>query len=79
MNTAIAERPRIEPAQAMAIAHDDAAKVYKNLDHFRISIALEADGWHVDYRLHDPYRKGGGPHYVIHPSTGEILQKRYEQ
>ncbi|MCI0379396.1 MAG: hypothetical protein L0215_17435 [Gemmataceae bacterium] len=46
---------------------------------YRIGIVLEADGWHVDYELKNPVMNGGGPHYVIDPSTGAILAKRYEQ
>ena len=42
-------------------------------------IALESDGWHVDYDLTDPLSAGGGPHYVIHPDTGDILARRHEQ
>lgn len=79
MSAAVLDRPRLETKEIIAIAEGDAKRVYRNLDRFRITVALEADGWHVDYNLRDPYVKGGGPHYVIHPSTGEILQKRYEQ
>ncbi|HMC89222.1 MAG TPA: hypothetical protein VKI17_06725 [Gemmataceae bacterium] len=45
----------------------------------RITIARQADGWHIDYELLDPTREGGGPHYVIDARTGQILAKRYEQ
>lgn len=41
-------------------------------------MALEADGWHVDYELKDPAAKGGGPHYVIDSGSGSIVSKRYE-
>ena len=44
-----------------------------------IRIVQEQDGWHVDYELKDPGRKGGGPHYVIDLLTGAILFKRYDQ
>ncbi len=44
-----------------------------------IAIVLEADGWHVDYELKDTHLNGGGPHYLIDPSTGMILAKKYEQ
>jgi len=46
---------------------------------YRISIALEPDGWHIDYELKDPHLNGGGPHYVIDPASGAIVGKRYEQ
>jgi hypothetical protein len=29
--------------------------------------------------LTEPLSAGGGPHYVIDPSTGNILSRRYEQ
>jgi hypothetical protein len=56
--------------QVLAIARTAAERAYRNLAHFRITLALEPDGWHVDYELKDPLRKGGGPHYVIDPETG---------
>ena len=65
--------------QALAIAQADAAKAYRDLSPYRILLALEDDGWHVDYDLTDPLVAGGGPHYVIHPDTGDILARRYEQ
>jgi hypothetical protein len=65
--------------QALAIAQADAAKAYRDLSGYRIQLALESDGWHVDYELKDPRLKGGGPHYLIDPASGMILSKRYEQ
>src|SRR5262249_47484695 len=65
--------------RALAIARTDAEQVYRHLSRYRITLTLEADGWHVDYELKDPYYKGGGPHYVIDPNDGSILSKRYEQ
>jgi len=65
--------------RALAIARVDAEQVYRNLSPYRITLSLEADGWHVDYELKNPFVKGGGPHYVIDPSDGRILSKRYEQ
>jgi hypothetical protein len=65
--------------RVLAIAQQDAAKAYGDLSAFRIQMALEADGWHVDYDLKDPRLKGGGPHYIIDPQSGAILAKRYEQ
>ena len=70
---------RLEASEVLAIAEADASSVYGNLLNFRITRALNSDGSHVDYNLRDPYLKGGGPHYVIDPSTGEIVDKRYEQ
>ena len=63
----------------LAIAQADAASVYRDLTPYRIELALENDGWHVDYNLKDPRLKGGGPHYRIDAHTGAILAKRYEQ
>jgi hypothetical protein len=57
----------------------DAESAYDDLSGYTIRITREADGWHVDYELKDANANGGGPHYVIHPVTGDILAKRYEQ
>jgi hypothetical protein len=65
--------------QALKIARLDAEQAYRDLTPYRISLALEDDGWHIDYQLKDPGLNGGGPHYLIDPSTGAILSKRYEQ
>ena len=65
--------------RAVQIARLDAEKVYRDLSPFRIVLALEDDGWHVDYELKDRLRNSGGPHYVIDARTGAILSKRYEQ
>lgn len=66
-------------AEVLRIAHDDAQAVYRDLSGFRITLTPCPDGWHVDYDLTDPLSAGGGPHYVIHPDTGDILARRYEQ
>ncbi len=65
--------------EALRIAHADAAKVYRDLSSYCICLALEVDGWHVDYALKTSKLKGGGPHYVIDRSSGVILWKRYDQ
>lgn len=65
--------------RALAIAQADAARAYGDLSGYRIQLALEPDGWHVDYELKDARHKGGGPHYLIDAHTGAILAKRYEQ
>jgi hypothetical protein len=70
---------RLSGDAALRIAHADAEKVYRNLSHYRIILALEADGWHVDYQLKSPTAHGGGPHYIIDAATGAIAKKRYEQ
>lgn len=71
--------PGITSDEALKIARLDAERAYRDLAPYRIGIALEADGWHVDYELKDPTLNGGGPHYVIDPKSGSILTKRYEQ
>ena len=70
---------RLSCDQALKIAPEDGEKVYRDLSRFDIRVALEADGWHVDYLLKDERARGGGPHYVIDALTGGILSKRYEQ
>jgi hypothetical protein len=65
--------------QALAIAQTDAVQAYRDLSGYCIRLALEDDGWHVDYELKDPRLKGGGPHYVIDPLAGTIVSRRYEQ
>ena len=72
-------RPHISGDEALRIAHADAETVYRDLSGYRIVVALEPDGWHVDYELKSPSAVGGGPHYIIDPATGTILRKRYEQ
>lgn len=53
-------------AEVLRIAHQDAQSAYHDLSGLKITLALCADGWHVDYDLTDPLSAGGGgPHYVI--------------
>ena len=73
------EAPRLSCDEVLRIARTDAEKAYRDLSRYGIRIAEEADGWHVDYELKDARARGGGPHYVIHPVSGEIVAKRYEQ
>ena len=83
MTTTTTPRPEkqslIASDQALQIARLDAEKRYKDLTCYRILLALESDGWHVDYELKDPNLNGGGPHYVLDAVTGAIVSKRYEQ
>ncbi len=65
--------------RALATTQADALRAYGDLARYRIQLVLEVDGWHVDYELKDPRRKGGGPHYLIDAATGAIRAKRYEQ
>ncbi|MCI0377770.1 MAG: hypothetical protein L0215_09200 [Gemmataceae bacterium] len=66
-------------SQVLAIAQADAILAFQDLSNYRIQLALENDGWHVDYEFKDPGLKGGGPHYVIDALSGKIVSKRYEQ
>jgi hypothetical protein len=71
--------PVLAGDQALAVAQADAIKAYGDLRPYRILLALEDDGWHVDYELKDSRLKGGGPRYVIDAVSGAIISKRYEQ
>lgn len=79
MTTILSGGVRLAVAEVLRIAHQDAQAVYRDLSGFKITLTPCADGWHVDYDLTDPLLAGGGPHYVIHPDTGDILARRYEQ
>lgn len=72
-------RPAIASDEAMRIARQDAEAVYGDLSAYQIILTYQQDGWHVDYDLPDVLTAGGGPHYVIDATTGQILSKRYEQ
>jgi hypothetical protein len=71
--------PTLGADEALKIAHADALQAYRDLYAYCIRLALEPDGWHIDYDLKDSRLKGGGPHYVIDALTGVIVSKRYEQ
>jgi hypothetical protein len=64
---------------ALQIARLDAERAYRDLSPFRVQLALEDDGWHVDYELKAPLVNGGGPHYIIDPVSARIVWKKYEQ
>ncbi len=72
-------QPRLSSDEVLKIARLDVERAYRDVTPYRIAIALEPDGWHVDFQLKDPSLNGGGPHYLIDPTTGVILTKRYEQ
>lgn len=69
----------ISKSEALEIANKDAIKVYADLSIYRIDIEHINDTWKVDYELIDTTLNGGGPHYIISDSSGEIVEKRYEQ
>ena len=71
--------PHVSGDAALRIAHADAEKAYRDLSGYRIVLALEPDGWHVEYQLKSATAVGGGPHYVIDAASGAIAKKRYEQ
>ena len=77
--TAAIEAERLSCDQILRIARMDAERAYRDLSRYSIRITECSDGWHVDYDLKDTNARGGGPHYVIHPMSGEIVVKRYEQ
>ena len=67
------------PTQSRTIQINGMKKAVGFTSRYGIRIAEETDGWHVDYELKDTMSRGGGPHYVIHPVSGAIVAKRYEQ
>ena len=73
------KQPLIASDQALLIARLDAEKRYRDLTCYRILVALESDGWHVDYELKDANLNGGGAHYILDAMTGVIVSKSYEQ
>lgn len=79
MSTATLPARGVTSDEALRVARADAEKVYRELQHYRIEITFDADGWHIDYELRDPEEQGGGPHYVIDASTGAIVSKKYYQ
>jgi hypothetical protein len=79
MTTQYTGHPGITSDHALRIARLDAETAYRDLSIYRIQVAIERDGWHVDYELKDAGAQGGGPHYVIDPTSGLVLSRRYEQ
>ncbi|HEX4609156.1 MAG TPA: hypothetical protein VH092_13205 [Urbifossiella sp.] len=77
--SAVHAPPAINRQQAIAIAEADAIPVYGDLNDLTLEATLLDDGWHIDYWVRKPRHAGGGPHYVIHPETGEIVSKKYYQ
>lgn len=73
------EAPRLSCDEVLRIARTDAETAHRDVSRYTIRIAEESDGWHIDYELKDERARGGGPYYVVHPITGEIVAKRYEQ
>jgi hypothetical protein len=65
--------------ETLLIARLAAETRYRNLADFIIRIAIEVDVWHVDFTSAHPHCRGGGPHYHIDATTGEIVWKTFEQ
>lgn len=80
--TATLTAPAVSCDRALAVAHADAVQAYRDPEtRYRIEVRLEADGWHVEYYFRGTgrFHTGGGPHYLIDTTTGEILSKKYYQ
>jgi hypothetical protein len=83
MTTAITATttPLVSRQQAIGIAEADALPMYGNYLHTLVlEMCLHEDGWHLKYSpQRQGFRTGGGPHYVIDATTGEIVSKMYYQ
>jgi hypothetical protein len=69
----------IDEAAAREIANNDARSVYRDLSIYKVNVKLRSGKWYVDYNLEREAMAGGGPHYVISGTTGDIVERRYEQ
>lgn len=65
--------------RAVAIAKEDASKVYRSLEPYEILVSESSKRWFVKFKLKDKTLNGGGPEYVISKKTGKIIKKRYWQ
>ena len=69
----------ISEEQAREIAAAEAGQAYVDLSPYTVTARLDGGSWLVDYDLTDETLLGGGPHFVIDASSGEITARRYEQ
>jgi hypothetical protein len=69
----------IDEEAAREIANADAMLVYRDLSIYKVNARLKSGKWYVDYDLDGEAMAGGGPHYVISSTTGDIVERRYEQ
>ena len=69
----------IDRETALKIAEKNALTTYRDLSIYDVKAELRKEKWYVDYELSNLQMVGGGPHYVISATTGEILSCRYEQ
>ncbi len=70
---------KITEAEARKIAHANASQVYRDLSLYKIESELKDGIWYVDYWLDNSNMVGGGPHFTISGTTGEILSYRFDQ
>ena len=70
---------KIDRQEALKIANEDAKIYYRDLSIYDVLIEIKNGNWKIDYELKDKSSQGGGPHYIISSTTGEIISKRYEQ
>ncbi len=65
--------------QIEEIARTDAGKKYRDLSIYDVQMRQKEDkSWEVEFKLKDPSKLGGGPHYVI-DCTGKIVSAKYFQ
>lgn len=69
----------VNKEKAIEVSKKDALMVYGDITMYDIKAKLENGNWIIDYILKNEQLVGGGPHYVISATTGEILEYRYEQ
>ncbi len=69
----------IDKNKAIEISKKDASLVYGDLSVYEITAKLKSNIWIIDYVLKDKNSVGGGPHYVISATNGEILEFKYYQ
>ena len=69
----------IDEAEAIRIATEDAARVYRDLEEsYRPEATSLDDGWKVEFVLRNPYSLGGGAIYEL-AADGSVRSKRYYQ
>ncbi len=69
----------ITKENALQIAQENAGVYYRDLSVYDVEIKLVEGNWQVDYEFRDENIDGGGPHYLISGTTGEIISFRFEQ
>ena len=79
MTSAVLATPQVSSDEALRIARTDAEQAYRDLAAYRVTLRLRPDGLHVDYEPDNEQLQGGGPHYGIDSTNGEITSKIYEQ